>query len=480
MARGRSVGWRSAKWYGPPAAQAAVGPAVGALPRPRGTAAPDTADSAPAGVLDERLLVAQWPWQGVHWSLAYFAFLVYVFVITSYTLPLGTVAMSTALIGLFAGERIRFTPAGGLYLVWFAIGTVAYLGSSWKPFTGESYTGILKIMLVFFAAQIVLNSRERIRFFVFFYLGVIALYPVRGALFNYFIYHATEGGRVGWNNIFENPNDISALILFPFALSVGLIYVERNKVLRFLSMGALICIPLVLALAQSRGAMLAFMGGGGIFFIRNKRARKLMLIGTGVVALVFATLAPQQLWERLSSLEQATSSGNLAAANDAGSAQQRWDIWKVSIQVIKAHPVFGVGPGSYPFEHVFAARDPSMRQVASMAGGLRDAHSTYFTLMAEYGVFGFLVYIAAAVTVWYKSRSVRLRIQAQMPQHAQQLLLAEIGMLMFGAAAVFGTFINLVFTYLQHAIVWALAEAAEMNAKELGVIEGSGRNRRGA
>jgi O-antigen ligase len=478
MARGRSAGWRSARWNAPSVAAGGGGAGVGALPAPAGSRAralPAPAEEAPAGALDERFLVSQWPWQGVQWSLAYICFLAYVFVITSYTIPVGTLTMVLALMGVFLGERIRFTAAGLLYAVFFAIGTIAFLGSSWKPFTQEIYTGIAKIMLVFFVAQIVLSSRERIRFFVFFYLGAIALYPVRGALFNYFLYHATEGGRVGWNNIFENPNDISALILFPFALAVGLISVERNKTLRLLAMGALICIPLVLALAQSRGALLAFIGGGAVFFIRNKRARKMMLVGTSVVALVFATLAPNQLWKRMSSLEQATSSGNLAAANDAGSAEQRWEIWKVSLLVIKSHPVFGVGPGSYPFEHVFASRDPTILQGA---GGLRDAHSTYFTLAAEYGLFGFLVYMAAGAVVWHRSRSVRVLIQDKMPRHAQQLLLAEIGLIMFAAAAVFGTFIGLVFTYLQHAIVWGLADAAEQSAKDLGVIETSTLRRR--
>ncbi|MFN8574350.1 MAG: O-antigen ligase family protein [Gemmatimonadaceae bacterium] len=398
------------------------------------------------------------------WSLAYVSFLIYVFVITSYTIPIGTASMVTALIAVFMGERVRFTSAGSLFLVFFGVATVSYLGSDWKVFTYEFWNGMAKVILVFLVAQIVLINRERVRFFIFFYLGVHALFPVRGALFNYFLYHATEGGRVGWNNIFENPNDISALLLFPFALAIGLIFVERNKTLRLLAMGALICIPLVLALAQSRGAMLALGGGFGLFFLQTKRARIMMLAGVAVVGIVFVTLAPSQLWQRLGSLENAATSGNLAAANDAGSAEQRMEIWKVSVIVIEENPLIGVGPGSYPFAHVFAARDP---EILRTAAGLRDAHSTYFTLMAEYGVFGFLVYMLAAGTVWHKSRTVRRQIEAVLPRHSQQLLLAEIGLISFGAAAVFGSFINLVFTYLQLAIVWALAEMAEKTAAEL-------------
>lgn len=469
MARVRSVGWRSARWYGEPAAAGAPAGAVPALPGPTGSAvAGFQADDKPlaAGVLDERYLVAKWPWQGVQWSLSYVAFLMYVFVVTSYTLPLGTATMVATMLGIFMGERIRFTPAGAMLALFYVIATVAFIGSDWKEFTSEQWVDMAKILVVFFAAQIVLDTKERVRFFVFFYLGVFALYPVRGAIFNYFIYHATEQGRVGWNQLFENPNDISALLLFPFALALGLISVERNKQLRTLAMGALICIPLVLALAQSRGAMLAFMGGGALFFMRNKRARMMMLVGAAVVSLVFVTLAPQGLWQRMSSLEQVTAKGQAAALADEGSMEQRLEIWKVSVVVIAQHPIVGVGPGSYPFAHVFAARDP---EVLKTAGGLRDAHSTYFTILAEYGIFGFAVWMAAIFIVLAKAKRVRTLIENQLPRHAQQLLLAEIGMISYGAAAVFGTYVTFPFTYIQLAIIWGLAESAEKVAKELGI-----------
>jgi O-antigen ligase len=402
----------------------------------------------------------------VGWSLGYVGFLMYVFVVTSYALPIGTVTMVAALIGVFTGERTRVTAVGAMYIVFFGIATISYVGSDWRDFTSEPWTSLGKLLLVFFVAQVVLNTKERVRFFIFFYLGTFALYPVRGAIFNYFIYHATEQGRVGWNQLFENPNDISALLLFPFALALGLISVERNKQLRFLAMGALICIPLVLALAQSRGSMIALMIGALLFFMRNRRARMMMLVGASVVGIVFATLAPSELWTRMGSLEQATAKGQAAKDADKGSMEQRLEIWKVSILVIEQHPVVGVGPGAYSFAHVFAARDPG---VLRTAGGLRDAHSTYFTVMAEYGVFGFLAYIGAALMVLSKSKRARKLIENQLPRNAQQLLLAEIGIISFAAAAVFGTYVVIPFTYLQLAIVWGLAEVAQKNARELGI-----------
>jgi O-antigen ligase len=200
--------------------------------------------------------------------------------------------------------------------------------------------------------------------------------------------------------------------------------------------------------------------------MQNKRARMMMFVGAAVVGLVFAVLAPDQLWKRMSSLEQVSAKGQAAQLADNGSMEQRLEIWKVSVVVIAQHPLLGVGPGSYPFAHVFAARDPNVLQTA---GGLRDAHSTYFTVLAEYGTVGFVVYMIAPVLVLLKSRKARKAIQRQLPRHAQQLLLAEIGLVSYGAASVFGTYILVPFTYLSLAIVWALAETAEKDARDLAV-----------
>ncbi|MBV6521924.1 MAG: hypothetical protein MNPFHGCM_02068 [Gemmatimonadaceae bacterium] len=467
MARVRSVGWRSARWYGTPATAGAPSLAVQQLPATPG-AAPGVNSEQPAGtgVLDERYLVSQWPWVGVRWSLAYIAFLTYVFVVTSYTLPIGTAAMLAVLFGCFLGERVRLTPVGVMLCLFLVVGGISYAGSDWKPFTNEILSDLAKMVLVFLSAQVVLDSKERLRFFLFFYLFAFAFYPIRGSLFNYFIYHETVEGRAVWNQQFADPNDLAALLLLPMSLGLGLLTVERNKKLRFLAMGSLIFIPFVLALAQSRGAMLAFLAGAGLLFLRNKRAQKMMLVGAGVIAIVFVTLAPDQLWKRMSSLEQVGAKGAAAQAVDEGSMEQRLEIWKVSTIVIKEHPVLGVGPGSYPFAHVFAARDP---EVLDTAGGLRDAHSTYFTLMAEYGVIGFAIWIGFVLMILKKADGARRRLEKRLPRHAQQLLMAEIGLISWGIAAVFGTWIIGPFTYIGLAILWAMAESGEKLAVDMGI-----------
>jgi O-antigen ligase len=302
------------------------------------------------------------------------------------------------------GEKPRFTPVSLVFIVFLGMMTLSYLGSEWRRYVYGDFENMVKVLLIFWVAQSLLVTRERVRFFVFFYLGVFGLWPVRGGIFNVFVYHSFTQGRVAWNQAFANPNDLGALLLFPLGLAASALVVESKKQVRLAAIAGCILIPLVVAFTQSRGAILGVLAAGAYLFVRNKKARVGMLVGGSVLGIVLAIFAPNSLWDRLGSFNEAVTSGDLKAADDHGSADQRLAIWKVSSVVIAQHPIIGVGPGAYPFAHLLAARSPDE---AATAHGLRDTHSTYLNVMAEYGIPAFFVFMTAAFLVWSKSTRAR-------------------------------------------------------------------------
>jgi len=85
---------------------------------------------------------------------------------------------------VLGGRRIR-CPAPvfffGLFLVWATLGS---LTSNYWPTVSDRLTDFWKIWLIFFGAVNVLGTRSQIRTFLVVYLGIFALYPVRGILYN--------------------------------------------------------------------------------------------------------------------------------------------------------------------------------------------------------------------------------------------------------------------------------------------------------
>lgn len=460
--RGGASGWRTARWRG------------GAMPLATEVALPAGVQPMPAtsaGVLPGRLARLEdrfsWPWQGVDWSLAYVSFLVYVFVISSYIVNIGQPMMLLALLGITFGKRERWRLSAPILLlaVFLLLIAVTFQGTEYRSYDWVPLTDMAKVAAIFAVASSVLNSRARLRFFMFYYLAVFALYPVRGGIFNWFIYNATTQGRVGWNHLFENPNDFAALMIFPLGLVIAVWLSERNKLIRLLAFAGVSALPLVIFLTQSRGAILALAGGVFAYFLFQGKGRIKTLLTVVAVAGVLAVFAPKDVWTRMRNLQSATSSGELTTADDYGSAAQRFEIWKVAWKVHEAFPFTGVGWGGYPNAHAEFARRPG---IAVIARGARDSHNTYLTLLAETGYVGFATWAAMlAVIVGNAVRAMR-RVGRYVPEYALQIRVILLALLSFGVAGMFGSFAHMSFLYLHLAALIGLAAVsnAEVDVRE--------------
>jgi O-antigen ligase len=446
----QNVGWRSARWRNGDGAVALVAP---------------TEPMAQPVVANVEELEPKWPWQGVKWSVPFVGFLAYVMVVITYEFNIGSIAMGLALLALpFSKEKIRIPAPLVLFALFYAIAGVSRMGSTYAPFTVGDYSALGKFVLIVMVGYAVLNSPERIRFFFYYYLALFALYPLRGLLFNAFIYNSRTQGRVAWNHTFNNPNDAAILLLFPLGMTLAVLATARNAWLRRAALIGMGLLPLAIFVTQSRGAIVALALGAIVQFFRMKRGKLAMLGGLVLVSGVLYWFAPKDVWQRLLDLNEAVGSGNLKDANDSGSANQRREIWKVGWKVASENPAIGVGYGAYPYHHAINARGGVFDKTAS---GTRDAHSTYLTVLAETGIPGFLVFFAMVVVVMFKTLSVQKLVRRSLPHRAQQLLFLQIGILTYFVAAIFSSVAVFIFTYLQLMIMWTTAEQVEAEHRQL-------------
>lgn len=386
---------------------------------------------------------------GVRWSLAFIGFVAYVFVVTSYRLPIGTEAMGLALLALPL-ERTRFRlPNVALWalalLAWASTGLAT---SPWPNTVWDALIEYGKICLIIIAAENTIRTRARFRFFIIAFLAFFAFYPVRGALFNFFIYGEKVGGRAIWNKIYSNPNDLASFCLLQLSLAIGIVYTERKGLVRLAAKAGLLVLPFVVLLTQSRGAFI----GGTVFVIvalrTQKRVFRFLAMGLLAGGLIFA-FTPDSVWKRLGTI-QTVAADDLSDADDQGSAQQRYEIWKVARTIASEYPVFGVGLGTYPLAHKIYSLRPEFRPTAR---GPRDTHSTYLNLLAETGFIGLLCFLGMVLSTFVRAERVRRRARSVRPRAAMQLLYLETGLAAYLVAGIFGTYPFIVFTYIHLVIV---------------------------
>lgn len=443
-----SRGWRSSRGYAAPAAVAA--PVAEAPSVSRLTSEP-VVSAAPNAFV--------WPWQNVKWNLAFVGFCVYSVIVITYIAPLGQAAMIVALLGLLLGrDRIRFPVPLVCFICYYLYAAAMAPTSDWYVIVKDELVNIGRIGLIFLVAMNVLTERSRLRFYIFLTLAAYGAYPVRGAVFNQFIYHAGVMGRIAWNGMFANPNDLAALLLFPLALAAGVLYTERHKYFRWAGMAGIALISLIVFMTQSRGAILALGFFGAWTLARQKRRARMLpvILGVGAIVVLFA---PSDVWDRMQKISSATSSGELREADDQGSAEQRFEIWKVAGTMARDYPITGVGLGAYPYMH-WRYMMKNTEGFKMTARGKRDAHSSYFTALVETGIPGFIFWIALFVTTIRASQRARKMIKHSDPDGERQLFFAQLGMMSFAVAGIFGSWNHTPYTYINVAILYGMAVLA--------------------
>jgi O-antigen ligase len=380
-------------------------------------------------------------------------------IIHSYKLNAGDIAVLALLVGaLTRGGQLRI-PAPlamfGAFIVWAAATGLAVTAST--SLTTTALIDLSKLWIIFFAIVNLIRTPADLRFMTIVWLGIFALYPIRGALYNQFICHCATLGRISWNFVFENPNDLAALCLIPIGAAAGVATVEKNKFFRLCGLVGVGVLAFTVMLTQSRGAMLA-MGVAVILLPLTSRRRlrdlTILILAVGTAAL----FAPKGVWDRLAGLTKASVDAGMVGVDPEGSAQSRWLIWKVAAGVVRDHPITGVGLAMMPATHRIIARDQGLDWGAR---GDKDTHNTYLRTAADTGIPGLLLYFGIWVMTMVKLIRVKAAIKHAKPKEHQFLTFLQLSVVAFLTASVFGTYSFLSYTYIMVSYIWLVADTLE-------------------
>ena len=266
---------------------------------------------------------------GVVWTLSFMALLLYVFVVHSFRLNAAAIAIVLALVGLFIQGKPLRAPAPLLWFVafWCWAFLVSFTGR-WSSVSMEALTEFAKIGVIFFVAYNAIQTRAQLRFFVFWWLAMFALFPVRGTIFN-FLSGIGDFGRYAWNFVFANPNDLAAYTLLVIGWCIAVSRAKQAKWIRLAALGGVLVLSFIVVITQSRGGTIALTVMWVVTFwkeIAKMQAKTWLLMGA--VGALLVVMAPDAVWERIRNMRHLQSTETLGQADS--SAEQRFTIWRVA------------------------------------------------------------------------------------------------------------------------------------------------------
>lgn len=413
-------------------------------------------------------------------SLTWVGVLLFMMVIITYRLPIGEVAVGMALLGMLMDRKGVVFPRFLLFLAAFVMW--CWLGTFTTRFPTPSQGATLQLAktgLIWWAALSAVRSRAQFRWMMLALVFLYATHPIRGGIMNIVVYRHTYFGRAVWNEIFANPNDYASFTMLFLSIAAGLVITERNKLFRWGAIASCAVFPIMMLYTQSRANFIAL----GVFalavFMGQRKKGRSIAIGL-VLVVVAAFTVPAQAWERLGGVASLGSGEESIRTLDT-SANERIEIWRATRMVISENFVTGVGWGTYPWaHHETVTLNRHLFPYFINARTLRDAHSTYFTVLAETGILGFILWSSGIFAVLIYSERRRRRFKSVLPEAAQQLLLLEYGLMAYGIAAIWGSYAQHSFLYLHLTWIWVAASLLEKDALAFGqAMRGSRGSRSG-
>lgn len=343
----------------------------------------------------------------------------------AFDMPFAQIVAVATVIGLLLSSEPKRAPSGPIvylwaaFIVWMAITTALALNPSGAQ---EQLMKVLKIQFFILLTALVVNSRERIDKLVWVIVISIGFFSVKGGLFTLMTGGGSKvfgppGGFIGENNSLA----LATLMVIPL-MNYLRIQSGNTWIRRGLLLAMILSVASVLG-SHSRGAFLAGLALMVFFWLKSDRKI--------IVALTLALLIPplilfmpQEWSERIQTITEnrhaeTADIESMHARNRAGtlsapiasrdwlgywpndfSALGRVNAWNYSINVANSR-LTGAGFDSWS-PATFAQYAPIVEEVQA-------AHSIFFSVLADHGWIGLLLFLGIIGAAWRNARWLVMR-----------------------------------------------------------------------
>ncbi len=203
--------------------------------------------------------------------------------------------------------------------------------------------------------------------------------------------------RLSAFGVFADPNDLSMIVVMSILICWGGVCYGHWGSKRFALVIPLGFLAYTLALTQSRGGLLALVIGLGAWLICRYGAAWATMSLIVLIPLVFVSFSGRQT--------------DLSGGISAGTGSSRTELWYAGLQMIKWHPLIGIGHGRFVQEQGLVA------------------HSSYLQALCEWGLIGGTMFVGlfyvVLLSVW-RLRSIRREIKSPALRSFQPFVLGAL------------------------------------------------------
>lgn len=370
----------------------------------------------------------------------------------AYDLPFALIVAVVTLVSFFLSGEWRKMPVTiesavlAAFVFWMFASTLFAVApkTAW-----EEWDRVWKIQLMVFVCLAVLQTRERLRSYVWVVALSLGFYGAKGGIFT-----AVGGGsNLVWGpegSFIAGNNEIGLALIMTVPLLRFLQISSESRWVKHGTLAVLVLSGLAVLGTHSRGAFLGIIVMA-FFLAWKSRQRFSMLLLATLLLPAGLLFMPDEWKDRMRSIQN---------YEQDSSAMGRLNSWAFAINLAKDRPMFGGGFGAFTRE-MFAWYAPD-------AGDFHDAHSIYFEVLGEHGFPGLFLFLTLMFLAWRAcSWSLRVARRARDdPEMAEMADLASMVQVSLVGYATSGAFLGLAYFDLYYALV-TIAVLVRLRVKEL-------------
>ncbi|MDD2725358.1 MAG: putative O-glycosylation ligase, exosortase A system-associated [Methylovulum sp.] len=303
----------------------------------------------------------------------------------AYNMPFAQITALTLLVSMVLSKDTRKLPVNGLTTIWIVF--VLFMGLTtvfaYFPDAAQTqYLRIVKIQFIVFLTMMLMTDLEKIRQLIWVIVLSLGYFSVKGGLFTLL----TGGSYRVWgpeSSFIEDNNSLAVAVLMTIPLMIYLYQSSRKSLIK---KGLLVAIVLSLFTvlgSQSRGALLAIATVVAFFWLKTDKKMVsgiLILIISGTMLLFL----PESWFQRMDTIQ---------TYDQDASAMGRINAWEYAFNAAN-HQLLGMGLDSWSLE-TFYLYAPNPKDVHA-------AHSIYFSVLADHGWIGLILFLSIFFMTWRK------------------------------------------------------------------------------
>lgn len=295
------------------------------------------------------------------------------------------------------------------------------------------------IIPVLFYGTYIFKEEKRIKTFLWLFASgmvIVMLYTI----INHSLYSFGEKeGHWVMSPFFKDHTIYGAAVALSLFVVMSLLFSKKHDPLTLVVLISFFTINLVaLYFSYTRAAWVSVFAAFLVYLCIRFKVKFKYLLSAGLLVGLIVLLSWDTIQMELARNDQEHTTEDFSerlqsAANVTSDASnlERLNRWDCAIEMFKARPIVGFGPGTYAFEYARFQDPENLTIISTNFGNMGNAHSEYLGPLSESGLFGLLSMILLVVAIFYQGISLYIKYPKHETESRRIILFLVLGLVTY-------------------------------------------------